>query len=69
MLAERCWCPDQRFDALDLQFRREPRLSQYPGLGPPRRGEVVLCGKMLCERRQQRIPPLITDRCRLVPRR
>jgi hypothetical protein len=69
MLAERRWSPDQRLGPLDLQFRREPRLPQDPGTRSTAREKVKPCGKMLRQRCQQRIPPLITDGRGLVPQK
>jgi hypothetical protein len=62
VLAERRWCPDQRFSSLDPQFRGEPRPAQHPGLGPIGGSKIVLCGKMLGQCGQQRVPSLIPDR-------
>lgn len=49
MLAECRRRPDQRFGPLNLQFRWQTRLAQYPGFGPLRGSKVVSCGKMLCQ--------------------
>ncbi len=66
MLAERRRSPDKCLGPLDVQFCRKPRPLQDPGLSPRRGSEVEPGGKVLSQRRQQRIPPLITNGPRLV---
>jgi hypothetical protein len=61
MLAEGGRRPDQGVGPLDFQFRREPRPSQHAEFSPIRRGQVVLRGEMLSQRRQQRVPSLVAD--------
>lgn len=61
VLAKRRRRPDQRVGALDFQFRREPRPPQDSRVGPLRRGEVVLGGKVLGQCREKRVPSLVPD--------
>ena len=58
MLAEGRRRPDQGIGPLNFQFRREPRALQHAQFSPVRRGQVVLRGEMLSQRRQERVPPL-----------
>lgn len=66
MLAEGGRRVHERIGPLNPKLGRELRPSENPQLSPARRGEIMLCGKVLGQGRQQSIPSLVTHRRRLV---